>query len=401
MTAAQLEEMEELESEGTGERKDRIESLLFQHAQKSGLVWPPKELPSNISLSELISRCPFLMAPMAGVSDAAWRLMAYAGGAPLAYSEMISAAGLHFDSERTFALALPHPAEPRLAVQLFGSKPELFKEAVFRLSEKMGDKLFLIDINMACPVPKVTKRGEGSALLDKPHLAAEILRACKSETNRPVTVKIRLGRRPDAYLAPDFARAMQDAGADAIAIHGRFASELYRGSARWEPIDAIAQSLSIPVIGSGDVMSPELATTRLAHTAVSAVFIARGSYGNPWIFRDSVACSRKLLDQKADQELQQKSNQGSDELLNQEPHHEPNQTPAPGSVGTRSFTSRLAAFRLHLLLLAATGAHMARARALSNFYLKGTFEAKELRARAMRCQKLQDYLELIDSILSA
>ena len=145
-----------------------------------------------------------LWLPMAGVSDGAYRTMARAGGAGLAYSEMVSVAGIHFGGEKTWELVEPLSTEPDIAVQLFGSKPDQFKEAAAQISERLGDKLALIDINMACPVPKVVKKGEGSALLDTPELAADLVKACLSEVSVPVTVKIRRGRRQDEEVAPEF-----------------------------------------------------------------------------------------------------------------------------------------------------------------------------------------------------
>ena len=145
---------------------------------------------------------------MAGVTDGAWRLVARAGGAALAYSEMVSVAGIHYGGAKTWELALPARGETELAVQLFGSRPEQFREATAAVAERLGERLALIDINMACPVRKVTSRGEGSALLDEPERAASIVRACLAETQVPVTCKIRCGRRVGEEIAPAFARRM-------------------------------------------------------------------------------------------------------------------------------------------------------------------------------------------------
>ena len=269
------------------------------------------------------------MAPMAGVSDAAYRTMARAGGAALAYTEMVSCAGLHYGGEKTWELVDPAETEPDIAVQLFGSKPELFREAAASVFERLRDRLALIDINMACPVPKVTKKGEGSALLDNPELAASLVRACieGSGAQVPVTVKIRRGRRMGEEVAPEFARA---------------------------------KAVSVPVIGSGDVSSAQAAARMLAETGASAVMIARGSYGNPWIFRDAAALR---LGKKP------------------EPHdaHE-----------------KIAAFRCHVRLLAATGANLKRARSLAGWYLRGIPEAARLRGMAVTCLSLEDYLAVAD-----
>lgn len=339
--------------------------VLAQWGPAAGLLAAPTSLPAQTDRLNLKSRLNverFLMAPMAGVSDAAYRTMARAGGAALAYTEMVSCAGLHYGGEKTWELVDPAETEPDIAVQLFGSKPELFREAAASVFERLRDRLALIDINMACPVPKVTKKGEGSALLDNPELAASLVRACieGSGAQVPVTVKIRRGRRMGEEVAPEFARAMEAAGASAIAVHGRFANQLYHGEADWGCVSRVAKAVSVPVIGSGDVSSAQAAARMLAETGTSAVMIARGSYGNPWIFRDAAALR---LGKKP------------------EPHdaHE-----------------KIAAFRCHVRLLAATGANLKRARSLAGWYLRGIPEAARLRGMAVTCLSLEDYLAVAD-----
>ena len=287
-----------------------------------------------------------LMAPMAGVSDAAYRLMARAGGAALAYSEMVSCAGLHY-GERSWELVDPDPAEPEVAVQLFGSRPELFREAAERVAARLGDRLALIDVNMACPVPKVTRKGEGSALLEDPALAARIVRACREGApGASVTVKIRRGRYQGREVAPEFARAMEDAGAAAVAVHGRFATQMYHGEADWGVLDRVADAVGIPVIASGDISDHATALRALSETGASAVMVARGTYGNPWVFSG----------------------------------HEP------------SVTERVSAFECHVRLLAATGAHLKRARSLAGWYFKGMPDAARWRNAAMGCVTAEEFL---------
>lgn len=298
------------------------------------------------SLAERLAARPMLMAPMAGVTDAAYRLMARAGGAQLAYSEMVSCAGLHF-GEKSWELVDPDPAEPELAVQLFGSRPELFREAAERVAARLGGRLALIDINMACPVPKVTRKGEGSALLDDPALAASLVRACREGApGVDVTVKIRRGRRAGHEVAPEFARAMEDAGAAAVAVHGRFATQMYHGQADWGTVERVAGAVSIPVIASGDVMSHEAALRALDQTGATAVMVARGTYGNPWVFSGHVPSAEE----------------------------------------------RVAAFECHVRLLEATGAHLKRARSLAGWYFKGMPDAARWRNAAMGCTTADEFL---------
>ncbi|SEH61774.1 tRNA-U20-dihydrouridine synthase [Olsenella sp. KH1P3] len=332
--------------------------VLAALARGAGLSDALERFPRAGTLRERLERARYLMAPMAGVSDAAYRMMARAGGAGLAYSEMVSVAGIHYEGEKTWDLVIPRDPEPDLAVQLFGSKPDQFREAAAQVSERLGDRLALIDINMACPVPKVTKKGEGSALLDEPELAADIVRACVREASVPVTCKIRRSRRPGPEQAPDFARALEQAGASAVAVHGRCASQLYRGEADWSVVRHVVDAVSIPIIGSGDVLSAESASRMRAETGASAVMVARGTYGNPWIFG-----SARLVDAG-------------------KPPKEP------------SALERISAFECHVRLLAATGAHLARARSLAGWYFKGMPHAAAWRNNAMSCVLLEDFLKL-------
>lgn len=339
--------------------------ILAEAAPATGLSATLEPLWGNINmpLAQRFEHNPFLMAPMAGVSDCAYRMMARAGGAACAYTEMVSVAGLHYGGEKTWELVEPHEPEPDICVQLFGSKPEQFAEAASLVTERLGSRLALIDINMACPVPKVTRKGEGSALLDDPKLAASIVRACIDHTNVPVTCKIRKGRRTgEPEVAPEFARAMADAGSCAIAVHGRTASQLYRGEADWGCVTRVAEAVDVPVIGSGDVRDASDAARMLRETGASAVMVARGSYGNPWVFENA----RRILAGQASVEP--------------------------------TLEQRLHALVCHVRLLDATRAHLARARSLAGWYLKGVPHAAAWRDRAMRCCTVADYEHLVDDL---
>lgn len=340
--------------------------ILRASSAETGLSAELPTFPRTGALADRLAAAPFLMAPMAGVSDAAYRLMARAGGAALAYSEMVSVAGLHYGGAKTWELVEPGPGEPSVAVQLFGSDPAQFREAAALVSARLGTRLVLIDINMACPVPKVTRKGEGSALLDDPSRAAAIVSACVDEASVPVTVKIRSARRTgEREVAPEFARAMEAAGAAAIAVHGRTASQLYRGEADWGVVSRVTDAVGVPVIGSGDVRTAADAARMLHETGATAVMVARGSYGNPWIFSNA----RRLL--------------------------------AGESCVEPSRAQRLAAFATHVRLLEATGAHLARARSLAGWYLRGMPHAAQWRERAMRCRDVSDYLALVEELRAA
>lgn len=345
--------------------------VLATHADAAGLLPTLPPFPTSGSLFERFSVNPFLMAPMAGVSDAAYRIMARAGGAALAYTEMVSVAGLHYGGEKTWDLVLPAAPEPDIAVQLFGSIPEQYREATSAVSARLGAQLALIDVNMACPVPKVTRKGEGSALLDDPIRAGEIVVACREGLHDagyehvPVTVKIRAARRADdEEVAPEFARAMEQAGVAAVAVHGRTASQLYRGESDWGCIARVVDAVGIPVIGSGDVRGPEAAARMLEETGCTAVMVARGTYGNPWCFSDALRIRDGL--EPLEHDIRQ----------------------------------RVAAFACQVRLLDATHAHLARARSLAGWYFRGVPGAAAIRDRAMHCQTVDEYLELADTLMS-
>lgn len=339
-----------------------VSELLQTYGPSAGLSPTLAPAPSDASFAQRLSHNPFLMAPMAGVSDAAYRIMARAGGAAWAVSEMVSVAGLHYGGEKTWELALPHDAEPDMVVQLFGSKPEQFAEAAAAITERLGRRLSALDVNMACPVPKVTRKGEGSALLDEPQRAAAIIKSITRNTTVPVTAKIRIGRTPNAIVGPEFARRLEDAGIAALAVHGRTASQMYRGASHLEHVCEVARAVSIPVIGSGDMLTPEAAVYMVAQTPCSAAYIARGSYGNPWLFGDAALLLRGK------------------------------------TAAKHPITQRLNAFDLHVRLLVATHAHLARARSLAGWYLRGIPQAALWRQKAVGCVTPQDYYELIAEV---
>jgi nifR3 family TIM-barrel protein len=235
-----------------------------------------------------------VLGPMAGITEAPFRGICKHMGAALTYTEMISAKGLHYnpDAPVSRALLTLDPHETPCAVQLFGSEPDIMAEQAARIAAEHGEDVALFDVNMGCPVTKVVGKGEGSALMRTPELAAAIVGRMAEAVTVPVTVKIRSGWDRDEVNAPGFARLMEDAGAAAICVHGRTRQQFYRGHADWDVIAAVKAAVSVPVIGSGDVFCAADAAAMFERTGVDAVMIARGAQGNPWIFREA----RALLD---------------------------------------------------------------------------------------------------------
>lgn len=225
---------------------------------------------------------PVVMAPMAGVTDLPYRLIAREQGAALVYSELVSAKGICYGSNRTLKLLETDEAERPVGLQIFGGEADVMVEAA-RHVQKFGPDL--LDINMGCPVPKITKNDEGCALMLDPERAGRLVRRVVEAVDLPVTVKIRKGWDDAHVTAPQVARELEKAGVAAIAIHGRTREDFYAGRADWDIIREVKQAVDIPVIGNGDVASPEDAVRMLEHTGVDAVMIGRACLGDPWIFR--------------------------------------------------------------------------------------------------------------------
>lgn len=226
---------------------------------------------------------PFVLAPMAGVTDLPFRTLCKEQGAGLICMEMVSAKAVSFHNKNTEALMEIDPSEHPVSLQLFGSEPDLMAEVAKSIEDRPFD---ILDINMGCPVPKVVNNGEGSALLKNPDLIVEIVKKISSAIKKPLTVKVRIGFEKEPVDIVEIAKRVEDAGAAAIAVHGRTRQQYYSGTADWDAIRRVKEAVSIPVIGNGDVDSPQKAEALIKETGCDAVMIGRAVRGNPWIFRE-------------------------------------------------------------------------------------------------------------------
>ena len=221
-----------------------------------------------------------VLAPMAGVCDLPFRLLCREQGAGLVCMEMVSAKAIYYHNKNTELLMQTDPGEHPVSLQLFGSDPKIMSEMAKQIEERPFD---ILDVNMGCPVPKVVNNGEGSALMKNPALVREIVTAMAKAVKKPLTVKIRMGFDGEHINAVEIAKIIEDSGAAAVAVHGRTRQQYYSGEADWEIIRKVKEAVSIPVIGNGDVDSPQKAKRMLEETGCNGVMVGRAARGNPWL----------------------------------------------------------------------------------------------------------------------
>lgn len=235
----------------------------------------------SLKIGNVLLENNLILAPMAGVTDLPFRLLCKEQGAGLICTEMVSAKAIYFKNKNTESLMEIDERERPVSLQLFGSESDLMAEIAKQIEPRNFD---ILDINMGCPVPKVVNNGEGSALMKNPKLVHEIVSKVSKAIQKPVTVKIRKGFTEDSVNAVEIAKILEDAGAAAVAVHGRTREQYYSGQADWEIIRKVKEAVSIPVIGNGDVDSPQKAEALVKETGCDGIMIGRAVQGNPWLF---------------------------------------------------------------------------------------------------------------------
>lgn len=314
-----------------------------------------------MSMQGLFGKYKVLLAPMAGVSDIALRTLCREQGADMTFTEMVSAKGLSYANEKTRHLLDLADGEDSVAVQLFGHEPDTLASQAAWIEETMGTALAFLDINMGCPVRKIAGKGDGCALMRDPQLAADIVGAVVKAVDSPVTCKFRRGWTMEEETAPEFAKRLEQAGAAAVTVHGRYGEQMYRGRADWGAVARVKDAVTIPVVGNGDITCGADAVAMARRTGCDAVMIARGAQGNPWIFADVKAAL------------------------------EGREFQAPTTA------ERLSMARRHAQLLAKReGRNIVRMRKHAAWYVTGLPGAARARGMFNECSSLQDFDHVFD-----
>lgn len=235
-----------------------------------------------MKIDNIILENPVFLAPMAGITDLPFRLICKEMGCGMVYTEMISSRGLYYGDKKTEKLLKIHPDEKPVALQIFGSDPDVMAKAAYMLNDRENA---VLDINMGCPTPKIVKNKDGCALMRDIDLAGKIVKAVVKESIKPVTVKIRKGWDEINVNAVEFAKVMEQGGAKAITVHGRTREQFYSGKADWDIIKKVKEAVTVPVIGNGDIFTVEDGMKLLNEIKCDGIMVGRGSLGNPWLFK--------------------------------------------------------------------------------------------------------------------
>lgn len=235
-----------------------------------------------MKIDNIILENPVFLAPMAGITDLPFRLICKEMGCGMVYTEMISSRGLYYGDKKTEKLLKIHPDEKPVALQIFGSDPDVMAKAAYMLNDRENA---VLDINMGCPTPKIVKNKDGCALMRDIDLAGKIVKAVVKESIKPVTVKIRKGWDENNVNAVEFAKVMEQGGAKAITVHGRTREQFYSGKADWDIIKKVKEAVTVPVIGNGDIFTVEDGMKLLNEIKCDGIMVGRGSLGNPWLFK--------------------------------------------------------------------------------------------------------------------
>ena len=331
------------------------------------------------------------LAPMAGISDMPFRILCKEKGAGLVYTEMVSSKGMFYEDKKTRQLMAIDDRERPVAVQIFGSDPKIMGE----IAKEVSKDADIIDINMGCPAPKVTKNGEGSALLMKPDLIDQITKSVVENATVPVTIKIRKGWDDEHITAIEIAKIAEKNGVSAITIHGRTREQFYTGKADWEIIKKVKEAVSIPVIGNGDIVDGETAKQMLEETGCDAIMVGRASNGNPWIFEQIITYLETSQQQNLISDFEKDSSKNSEKNININVNDTTMQTNKPTVEDVKNMILR------HLEMLVEHKGEYTAIREMRKqiaWYIKGMPNATTFRNAINQIENLEELKEKINSL---